>query len=540
MAKVQRVPMKDVASMFQNKSDHERNVWELAYTLFDGLNSEVPASDLNADTEDFYNRVRKDRFSKFWEQLCQDSASKAVTAALNAEERAIAHLSANKVVEACDALAQGKDFRLAILVAQLGGDRIMREDMASQIEEWRNLNILSEITEPIRTLYGLLAGNTCICEGKKGALEDRARTFSISDRFKLDWKRAFGLRFWYAILTEERIEAAVKKFAEDLTNDESKKPSPWFIEQEVDCPWEDPAGPQREDLLWGLLKFYASSKGALPSVAIADILLPQNTTGNPLDARLSFQLYHALAIRFPNYADPTKADHLACDFAAQLSAAGEWLWELFVLLHLSDSENRQLAIQSTLARHAAEIPVEGPNSRAFRTLTEEFQIPAPWIWEAKALHARAVLQDHAREVHYLLEAGNWDEAHTTLVHAVAPRCVIEQDYTTLQSLLNGFAKGQKLVGEWGMGGQVYADFLALIKGVESKEKEAAIRRLVGALPVLGRGERGLGEEGFREGIAIKEMGRVVARVVVEAGVRVSLLFVCGFSSSPSNVVREAK
>lgn len=514
--------MKDVASMFEQKSDHERNIWELAYTLFDGLDSEVPASDLNADTEDFYNRVRKDRFSKFWEEVCQDSASKAVAAAPNAEERAIAHLSANKVVEACDALAQGKDFRLAILVAQLGGDHVMREDMALQIQKWRNLNILSEMTEPIRTLYGLLAGNTCICEGKKGPLEDRARTFTVSDRFDLDWKRAFALRFWYAILTEERIEAAVKNFAEDLTNDESRKPSPWFIEQGADRPWEDPAGPQREDLLWGLLKLYASSKGALPSVSIADILLPHNTTGNPLDVRLSFQLYHALAIRFPNSADPAKADHLACDFAAQLSAAGEWLWALFALLHLSDSEKRKLAIQSILARHAAEIPVDGPDSRVFRTLTEEFQIPAPWIWEAKALYARAVLQDHAREVQYLLEAGNWNEAHTTLVRAVAPRCVIEQDYTMLQSLLDGFAIGQKMVGEWGMGGQVYTDFLALIKGIEGKEKEAAVGRLVCALPALGRGQRGLGDQGFREGVAVKEMGRVVASVVAEAGVRVSL------------------
>ncbi len=524
LAQVQRVPLKDVASTIHQKSEHERSVWDLAYILFDGLDSEVPASELNAGTAALYGRVRKDRFSKFWEQLCQGSAKTAVATAPNAEERAVAYLSANKVVEACDALAQGKDFRLAILVAQLGGDHIMREDMATQIHEWRELNVLSEMTEPIRALYGLLAGNTCICEGKKGPLEDRARTFTISDRFNLDWKRAFGLRLWYAILAQEPIEAAVKKFAEDLTNDESKKPIPWFIEGGAHRPWEDPASAQREDLLWGILKLYASSKGAFSNVSIADAVIPHNTTGNPLDTRLSFQLYHALSIRFPNNSDTAKADHLAWDFAHQLDAAGEWLWAVFALLHISDHEKRQLALQSILAHHAAEIA--GPDSQAFKTLTEEFKVSVTWIWEAKALHARSVQQDHAKEVYYLLQAANWDEAHNTLVHTVAPQCVIEQNYSTLQGLLDGFAEGKEHVSEWGMGGQIYEDYLALIKGAGGAEKAAALKRLVHALPAFGREKAGLamGEEGFKEGVAVREIGRCVGEMVGEGGVEVSVFF----------------
>jgi len=519
---VQRVALKEIASIVKQKLEHEKSIWELAYILFDGLDAEIPASESNASTAEFYSRVRKDRLSKVWEQLCQGSAKTAVAGAPNAEERAVAYLSANKVVEACDALAQGRDFRLAILVAQLGGDHIMREDIATQIHEWRELNVLSEMSEPIRALYGLLAGNTCICEGKKGALEDRARTFSISDRFNLDWKRAFGLRLWYAILAQEPIEAAVEKFAEDLTNDESKKPIPWFIEEGADTPWDDPASSQREDILWGLLKLYASSKGASPSSSIADIVMPHNTTGNPLDTRLSFQLYHALSIRFPQYSDTAKADYLAGDFAVQLDVAGEWLWAIFAILHLSDREKRQLALQSLLAHRAAEIA--GPDSQAFRTLTEEFKIPTAWIWEAKALHARSVQQDHAREVYYLSQAGNWDEAHDTLVHTVAPKCVIEQDYSTLQGLLDGFARGKEHVNEWGMGGQIYQDYLALIKGAEGAEKAAVLKRLVHALPAFGREKVGvvMGDEGFKEEVAVREMGRCVAEIIGGGGVRVSL------------------
>ena len=521
MAQVERVPSKEIASIVHQKSEHEKNVWELASILFDALEPESKESD--PGRLDFYTRFRKERFSNFWGKLCQDSAKKAVAAAPNAEERAVAYLSANKLVEACDALAQGKDFRLAILVSQLdGNDQITREDMATQIQAWRDLNVLSEVTEPIRTLYGLLAGNTCICEGKKGALEDRARTFTISDRFNLDWKRAFGLRFWYAILYEEPIEAAVKKFAEDLANDENKKPVPWFIEEEgTDRPWEDPPSPHREDLLWGLLKLYASSKGAVPAVSIADLLLPHNTTGNPLDARLSFQLYHALAVRFPDSVDAEKADHLAWDFAVQLEAAGEWVWAIFSVLHLSGYEKRQWAVQSLLAHHAAKISV-AQDSPGFKTLTEEFKIPTSWIYEAKALHARTVSQDHTEEVHYLLLAGNWEEAHNTLVRIVAPQCVIEQDYSTLQALLDGFEKGKEHITEWEMGGEVYTDYLSLVKGVDGPDKDAALRRLVRALPAVGRGENAMmGEEGFRETVAVREMSGVVAEMVGGGDVRVS-------------------
>ena len=531
MAQAQHISSKDIASVLLQDSSYERHTWDLIFLLTDLFESESISNKPDLDMAEFYSRARKDRFSRFWEQLCQDAAENDVAAAPNAEERALAYLSANKVVEACDALAQGRNFRLAILVAQLGGDRLMREDMAAQIHEWRELNVLSEMTEPIRALYGLLAGNTCICEGKKGALEDRARTFTISDRFNLDWKRTFGLRLWYAILAEEPIEAAVKTFAEDLTNDESKKPVPWFIEQSsANRPWNDPAGPQRVDLLWGILKLYASSGGALQPISIADIVLPHNVTGNPLDFRLSFQLYHSLALRFPRSADATKADHLASDFATQLDAAGEWLWAVFALLHLSDREQRQRALQDILAHHAAKIA--GPSSPAFRTLTTEFKIPAAWIWEAKALHARSVLQDHAKEVHYLLQAANWEAAHETMIHSVAPRCVVEQDHTTLQGLLNGFGKGKDQLDEWPAGGQVYADYLSLVSGIQGAEKSAALRRMVSTLPSFGEGQgsaRGMGEEGFLEKVAVKEMGGLVAGMVSgEAGAKMVRFFFCVF------------
>lgn len=513
LAKLQQTPFMNFASLVQPPSQYEQSVWELASILFDDQDVEaygVPATQRST----YEHRVRKDRLVNFWEQLCSSKAKKAVAEAPNAEERAIAHLSANNVVEACDALVQGKDFRLATLIAQIGGDQIMRDDMTTQISEWRELNVLSEMTEPIRALYSLLAGYTCVCEGKKGQTEDRAKTFVISERFNLDWKRAFGLRLFYAILSEDPIETAVLQFEHDLHGDEGKKPVPWFIEEGTGAAWQDPKGSQREDILWGLLKIYAASKSALPSVSVAGLLAPENITGNPLDARLSFQLYHAITTRFPATSDPPKADYLALSFATQLDSAGEWLCALFSLMHLSSSTQRHMAIQSVLAHHAPDITDDSADE-PFHILTEQLKIPSAWVWEAKALYARSVSRDHVKEVEHLVRAGNWIEAHEVLRKEVGPLAVVEEDWDVLQGVLDSFKKGKDQISDWGLGGQVYEDYVAIIKrGEAAEEKHEAVTRLLGALPMMAKDRNLKSKEVELEMVAVQEMSAAVGKEVL--------------------------
>ena len=506
-AQAQHVLLKELASEVHHDSHRERSVWELAAVLFDQLDPEAYADVPNDSAEVFECRIRKQNLSSFWEKSCQSAARDSASAAPNAEERAIAHLSANEIVDACDALTQGKDYRLAILISQLGSDNTTREDMVIQLKHWRDLNVLSEVTEPIRALYELFTGNSCVCEGKKGPPEDRARTFVISERFDLDWKRAFGLRLWYSILPEDPLEAAVQMFEEDLNSDEGKKPLPWFIEENASRDWQDPSPLSRQDLLWGLLKLYGSSKGTSDAPFLADIVAPYNATGDPLNARLSFQLYHTLALRFPQ-ADTSKADHLTWDFAIQLESSGEWLWAMFVALHLSNPGQRESAIQSLIAHHVSVI-----TNTEFHTLTTEFQIPASWIWEAKALLSRSQ-EDSVGEVQHLLRAENWEEAHSVLCRSVGPRAVIEQDYETLQQLLQGFAsEGKEHIEDWELGGQVYQDFVDLVQDslTNENDKTEVLRHLLDALPAVQESETG-----FEEGVAIREMSAVVGKNALEA------------------------
>ncbi len=522
-----------------DQSDREYFVWELAAILFDEPGSDTAMDRLPADKAKFEHLIRKESLIHMWQRICQPSARKAALEARNHEERAISQLSANNIVQACDELLQGKDYRLAILVSQICGDRVMWEDLTGQIKAWRKLNVLSEITEPIRALYELLSGNVCVCEGKKGPAEDRAKTFVISERFNLDWKRAFGLRLWYATLSEELIEVAVQKYATDLETLEKRKPLPWFLEDQTHVLWKDPNADQRQDILWGLLKLFNSSKTGA-DFPISSIVSPHNTAGNPFDSRLSFQLYHALSLHFPSATDNALGDQLALDFAANLDSAGEWVWAIFVLLHISNPAQRQSSIQSLISIHAAEIIPDDTSqeSNAFVTLTIEFGIPEQWVWESKALHARSVSQNHVDEVHFLLLARNWDEAHDTLCRVVAPRAIIESDHDTLRQLLTAFhGEGKEHVADWGLGGGVYEDFVALVIGQDVEQdgrmrradkseqgKLAILNRLLSALPVMVQEQAGA--MALDETVAIKEMSAVVASAAVGVKVHLFPVFVC--------------
>ncbi|KAL8690487.1 MAG: hypothetical protein Q9218_004077 [Villophora microphyllina] len=534
-AKPNQIPLKSLEQIVDMDSRIERSVWRLASVLFDDLDPSafgtIPASEKSS----FEYRVRKDLLSDFWGLQCFQMGVNAATSAPSAEERALDYLSANALVKACTALVEAKDFRLATLVSQLPADDVMAQDIAEQIKEWGKLRALSEFSEPIRALYEICAGNVCVCEGKKGVpLEDQVKPFVISERFGLDWQRAFGLRLWYGIRAEDPIQEAIKLFYNDMNEgNEPVKPLPLFASGTSDE--EEEGEVQPEDIHWGLLKLFAASKHAIPNQSLLDIISPNNTVGNPLDFRLSFQLYHVLTPYLPfsftstnNNSNPQqKADQLALSFATQLESQGEWLWSIFILLHISSPAARKTAVQNTLARHAPAIPTnaeEDPDN-FFSALTSEFKIPSIWIWEAKALEARSIHQDFAQEIKFLQKAGDWSTAHETLVRVVGPQCVIEEDWGTLTQILGGFGsgegaegadgaeeekeKGKDVVGEvWYLGGGIYQDHLDVVEGVFDKR---TLERQLEALPQLVH-ERG-GKMGFEEGVAVREIAGLVAETV---------------------------
>ena len=205
-------------------------------------------------------------------------------------------------------------------------------------------------------------------------------------------------------------------------------------------------------------------------------------------------------------------------------------------MHLSSTLSRQIALHALLGRQAANIDPDDEFTK--RILFDTFYTPQRWVFEAKALYARAVLRDRLAEVRFLQRAQNWAEAHTVLCTSVAPKAIIERDYDILTTLLREFGTpghGPR-PQDWRVGGGVYADFLALLDAQDGDEKKGLLLRLLKSVPEMatyhsshskhrqgatsgiinagvGR-EKGSESETFLRSVAVQEMGRVVGETVL--------------------------
>ena len=340
--------------------------------------------------------------------------------------------------------------------------------------------------------------------------------FGISERFGLDWKRAFGLRLWYATGKNEDISAAVAKFKADIASGLEKLPPPWYQEQGIRPLWDDSKADKRQDLLWGLLQLYANSQ-----CDMASVLLPENSQLSPFDSRLTWQLGVALAAGGQKMGsgiqDADKMDPLTLSFALQLVAEGDWVNAVFVLLHLSDPIDRLRAVQDLLAREAGSIGSE--TGEIFRTLTADFKIPSTWIWEAQALYMRSVKGDYEAEVSCLVRAGAFAEAHRVLIDRVAPQAVVEQDFVTLGMLLAHFRGREASVGDWASGGEMYSTFLQFVEHHQVRGGAVPmpiLDKLLMGLPTMeARLERGNGGGDFVKRAAVAYMADAVAQAVLQ-------------------------
>jgi nuclear pore complex protein Nup98-Nup96 len=492
--------------------------------LEDDISAGVPAQ----LRQKYIHRIKKDRLSRLWESILHERHAKYVDKIQNLEERAVILLSCHRIEEACKTLVEGGNPHLATLVAQIGRDQTIRVDMQNQVESWRQHNVYSEMSEPIRALYELLAGNALRSEGKpSGALEDRASTFSMSERFDLDWFQAFGLRLWYSIADDEPIEDAVFKFHHDLIHEnEPAFPTPWRMEESRgNLSGTSNNVSKLESALWTVLKLYAmvtsnnAADAGLSKMEFPAALLPTAVSGNPLKHRPTFQLHQVITtIVGPHdslIVDTARADQLVWDYCAELIAASQLENSVFVALHLSRAIDRERLIKEILASFASDIPSHlnpnGDTNAVWIYFTKTLQLPEVWIWVAKALHARAI-GDAVNEVHYLIRGKNWNEAHATFCQTVGPRMIIQREYGTLQRLVAGFGElPERKVRGWTSGAGMYDDFLRLVQVKDGRLDHVRLKRLVLALAEMGKKiNRTSDTEGLEERVALMEMSGIVA------------------------------
>lgn len=380
------------------------------------------------------------------------------------------------------------------MVAQLPNDEQARHLMRDQIKNWRNQNVLSEMSKPVRALYALIAGDTCVVEGKSGAKEDRAPTFAIAEMLGLDWRRAFGLRL---LCGSNDLAAVVQQYSDDVAQDrEVVKPL---------APGKMP-GQSRQDPLMGLLRLYAQKQSHKVTAGVCNELVnPLDVSGSPLHARLAWQLATMLRARHivsaTELSDST-LDSLSQTLGLQLETAKRIVDACNVMLHISTSAAREIYVKDLFHRRASLLTADDGADNMLTRLTETLRIPASWFWTAKAQYA-AAMHDYESQAAYLLSADDRDAAHDVLTHILGPRAIVSGDYDSLREILGTFLDGKsssQMPSNWATGGQVYFDYIHLMdlmgpraasEASVKKDKTDVLQRLCAALPtVLSGTQRG--------------------------------------------------
>ncbi|CAK7220443.1 hypothetical protein SBRCBS47491_004190 [Sporothrix bragantina] len=453
-------------ALSQQLGSYEQSVWELASVLFDTVEEHASSPAEEA-------RQRRTNLVKFWAQLVQDSTSaKRLDQAESPEEKAVLYLASRKVPEACRSLVDSKNFKLATLVSMIGTGDAFKKDMREQVDDWQQGDALSEFSIPLRSIYSLLAGNVSVCEGKKGGgVENRMNSVVLSNWFGLDWKQAFGLRLWYGIAAGEGIEAAVAKYVEDLEQGRVPAPRPWYtMQRDIPISWADPQREQREDLLFGLLRVAAGL------ARLEDVLEPENSQPSPFRYRFCWQINQALSAA--KTVSPSaklsieKADSLTSSYASEVvyqndnatdGGDGTWVHAIWVLLHLSDATSRTHAIQDVLARHTGSLFANnGAKANLYNDLVDDLRIPAQWVWQAAALYWRNEQNQPVLEAECLLRASAFADAHRIFVKELAPKAIVERNYSDIAEMLEKLQPHRQQIKDWALGGEVYSRFLDLL------------------------------------------------------------------------------
>lgn len=162
-----------------------------------------------------------------------------------------------------------------------------------------------------------------------------------------------------------------------------------------------------------------------------------------MDFRLSWLLLQVLTGIGYHHCSENAEANLHVSFASQLENHGQWHWAIFVLLHIRNQSQRELAVQKLLYRYIdLSEDDEYKNKEIF--ITNDLGIPEKWIYWAKAVRAGA-LKKYPAQAEYLLKAKQWAKAHEVIMNHIAPDAIINGMKTYMTSAERHWCSQMKIV-----------------------------------------------------------------------------------------------
>lgn len=340
----------DFAARFDSGDrSHEANLFRLGVALFDEIDLRLP----DDSPEELVLRIsevrRKLALSRWLEDAVAPAVDAELTTAASRPAKVFTLLTGNQVDRAVQSAIEGNDLRLATLLAQIGGPDNFRNEVQRQLNDWQHYKSTSLISPEYRRIYALLAGITDLSPGDTARSIEGCADVKVSQG--LDWKRALGVRMWYADRFEDDISTVMDSYSAALQDKQHHadalpaKPIPEYLEMgnsRSEKRWKTVSEPS--DILYGLIRLYADN-----TISLEEVLNPSDASASPADVRLLWHLYMLLSkvLQKRDFADridleggrySAKADALTQAYAAQLERVGSWLDAAFVLLHLETGQ----------------------------------------------------------------------------------------------------------------------------------------------------------------------------------------------------------
>lgn len=131
------------------------------------------------------------------------------------------------------------------------------------------------------------------------------------------------------------------------------------------------------------------------------------------------QTFEALGYR---HCSELAESQLHVGFASQLENHNLWEWAIFVLLHIKERNQRELAVQNLLYRYVI-VSKDVALSEKEKFIINSLGVPEKWIDYAKAVKAGSI-GNHHLQAKYLLKAKQWSLAHEVIFQYIAPDAVI--------------------------------------------------------------------------------------------------------------------
>ncbi|KAJ3271760.1 Nuclear pore complex protein Nup98-Nup96 [Terramyces sp. JEL0728] len=407
---------------------NEVELWKLCSALWDGL---VIDSDLGIYDEEqsqvIKQAFRKSMFSDWLREVSENSVTKDVMESKTSIEKVYYNLTGRQIAEAVQACIKNRDFKLAIILSQLGGagsqvgvewgnkvsipngvpgrggmNTDVLNDLSKQFVEWK----AQVINENYSAVYNLVSGSVS--------------NWNSSVFRSLDWKRTFGLFFWYGAGGALSIEASLTLYQNNLA--EITPPISKFDAKSLDIQYQ-------------LIQLFTT-----PTTLLEPILETNTHTGQTLDYRVSFLLANLLKLKgIQGFQDSLTAERITLDFIFGLECLGLWKWAIFVATFIASISSRRDLIQTLLVRwypisdHSGSFYSQGI-SEDYKFLVDTCQVPAKWIHEARVVNARY----HGYKVQEsisLIDSQEYKKAQDLIVGQLMPPRVLSNNVKFLTTLL---------------------------------------------------------------------------------------------------------